>query len=1140
MKGNGSTPRRGASLLAEAARVEREQLTRELMVVGGPSSLYTRRGTLRDDFDPPDTVISGSADASFRLYQQMREDPFVKAAVRQLKFGVLSLPVEVRAGGDAEADARNRDFAWWALDNMSMDLWTVLHGALESLDMGFSVAELVYRVQVGGPWSGKLTLDRIKGKDPESLGFELDDFNNILAVKQRGQEERRFPPDKFLIVTWLGRYGSPWGTAEFRGAYRAWFIKRVLMRLRALHAERNVVPVLRGTVPEGTPREVKDALMEMLEEVQHNSRLVHDDNIGVTALDIAATRTSEWRDFLQDLNQEIVIGITGAFLQMMEGARTGARATGEVHVETAGLTYDAVRAALADRFTTQVLARLVRLNFPDGEIPYLAWTKKDDLAERRATDDFLVNRVGLRLDEDYWYALYDRPRPAAGAAVPTPPALAAAGVRLAEARGGSAFWRPLRLAEEPSRNDVRARGRFFDDHQAATLEAMRGGYAALFDGARAAAAAAYDARGTKIDPRKLDLAVLDPAPLRGVLRRALLVARGRGARDALALVTRRNLLARAKDAGLRTAGRPSVLAVEAPHPVALAAAPLPVGPAGRQEAFEALARSVALTREDFDALLARAGPEAARLAFTVAGLELEQIRSDVQRLAVRALQEGWSLDRFQVELDAASVRYVEPVYARAGTVGEKVLDFHAEMVFRTNAVRAYDDGRADAMRDPVVRDLLPGQEFSAILDDRSTLFCRAHDGFRRPTTDPVWEDLLIPSHFNSVVAGTRVTTRAGAVPVEGVHRGDWVLTHRRHWRRVYDVMAKPNDTGGYVEVTTASGRRLRATGEHPVLTRRGWVRADQLVVGDEAFECHADRLGAVAQSEGVVADTEDAIAQAVCRGRAVLVAHDAVLGAMPEAIDLYDHTVIEQQEVHDGVIDDDLRGSAVAPGREQPCGIGLGERWMSAEPPSERTDHAPANLVAVHGIVRTHGLATSFVESSGFSGRGGAGDDRWGMEIEPGEPARGRGLVAVGDPMAPQREGQSVHARQSELACYGSQRHPSAEVLLLDHASEPSGVVQAGMAGAVVGLAHGHASYVITIELSIVAAVHRREHVGMVHNLAVEEDETYFADGILVHNCRSLILPIDFLDWTAESATKERPAIQPQEGFGRGVGAPFS
>lgn len=41
-----------------------------------------------------------------------------------------------------------------------------------------------------------------------------------------------------------------------------------------------------------------------------------------------------------------------------------------------------------------------------------------------------------------------------------------------------------------------------------------------------------------------------------------------------------------------------------------------------------------------------------------------------------------------------------------------------------------------------------------------------------------------------------------------------------------------------------------------------------------------------------------------------------------------------------------------------------------------------------------------------------------------------------------------------------------------------------------------------------IKSVKKRAYKGYVHNLAVANDETFFANHILVHNCRSLLIPI--------------------------------
>jgi len=73
----------------------------------------------------------------------------------------------------------------------------------------------------------------------------------------------------------------------------------------------------------------------------------------------------------------------------------------------------------------------------------------------------------------------------------------------------------------------------------------------------------------------------------------------------------------------------------------------------------------------------------------------------------------------------------------------------------------------------------------------------------------------------------------------------------------------------------------------------------------------------------------------------------------------------------------------------------------------------------------------------------------------------------------------------------------------------------------------------------------------MVHNLAVEGDETFFAGNILVHNCRSILIPVfvgddeleggsyqdykkDMSEW-GDGVSPENK--WPADGFGRPTGA---
>lgn len=85
-----------------------------------------------------------------------------------------------------------------------------------------------------------------------------------------------------------------------------------------------------------------------------------------------------------------------------------------------------------------------------------------------------------------------------------------------------------------------------------------------------------------------------------------------------------------------------------------------------------------------------------------------------------------------------------------------------------------------------------------------------------------------------------VLTNLGEIPiaqvVAGVERGleFKVLTHTGKWRRV--VGAYRNGVQPVFSVSSERGVTVPSTGNHPYLTKRGWVRTDQLLEGDTCYE----------------------------------------------------------------------------------------------------------------------------------------------------------------------------------------------------------------------------------------------------------------------------------------------------------------
>lgn len=81
-----------------------------------------------------------------------------------------------------------------------------------------------------------------------------------------------------------------------------------------------------------------------------------------------------------------------------------------------------------------------------------------------------------------------------------------------------------------------------------------------------------------------------------------------------------------------------------------------------------------------------------------------------------------------------------------------------------------------------------------------------------------------------------LTRKLGHIKLGHVRVGDEVLTHRGRFRRVEAV----HEQGilPLLEIETHGGRRLRLAYDHPVLTARGWLRADQLSTDDVVATVH--------------------------------------------------------------------------------------------------------------------------------------------------------------------------------------------------------------------------------------------------------------------------------------------------------------
>ena len=177
---------------------------------------------------------------------------------------------------------------------------------------------------------------------------------------------------------------------------------------------------------------------------------------------------------------------------------------------------------------------------------------------------------------------------------------------------------------------------------------------------------------------------------------------------------------------------------------------------------------------------------------------------------------------------AAAIKDGRPISTVIGILddeGKELSRVGLERFARTKFTEVMNRGRISFYEDSGI---VAGYQFSAILDDSTSEICDGlHGRIFKAGEQPV-----PPLHFNALVEGSQILTKNGLIPIENIRVGDEVLTHKGRYCKVYDTMSKFEDKE-YFTIDTDNGLSLKITGEHPVLTTRGWVRADELRMLDD-------------------------------------------------------------------------------------------------------------------------------------------------------------------------------------------------------------------------------------------------------------------------------------------------------------------
>lgn len=190
-----------------------------------------------------------------QIYDQMRRDEQVKAALKFKKDSTLAPGWEVASPGDQPEDWEVTRFVRDNFVMMKGGFSQVLFNTLSALDYGHSVSEKIYKERDVGEWKGKLMVDRIQSLRPHFIDYQVDPYGVLQGVIQRNVmgavaggtgslQGEPIPPVKMVIYTHAFEFGNFYGTSDLEAAYRSWWTKDNAYKWLAVTLERFGMPPL--------------------------------------------------------------------------------------------------------------------------------------------------------------------------------------------------------------------------------------------------------------------------------------------------------------------------------------------------------------------------------------------------------------------------------------------------------------------------------------------------------------------------------------------------------------------------------------------------------------------------------------------------------------------------------------------------------------------------------------------------------------------------------------------------------------------------------------------------------------------------------------------------------------------------------
>lgn len=352
--------------------------TIEKQIAQDPTSEIAINALMVDVIEAFDTGISpyhGRSEIlnkkSFAEAYRTEKDPQIQACLKLFKLSVLQLEMQVKSAIPDDPIAEElAEFTRYLLSDQCWDgtLSQSLYKVLSAIFYGYSISEKKLEYEENGRWKNKLVIRKLKGKKPGMYGFKLNEFDDILAIRNL-YTLQLYPKGKFFIYSCMNDDENPYGNALFDVVYPFQYAKKELLKLLVIYLIKYSAPTLDVIMKDNTDAAKAEA-DKIIKVFQTTSGIRHTDDLELKLLEASKSGQNPYIEAINILDKQMAQAILSSVLSTNEGTNgTGSYAQSKVHQSVTKVLIEYLAKTLADAIYQQIVIPLLQWNFDQNKYP---------------------------------------------------------------------------------------------------------------------------------------------------------------------------------------------------------------------------------------------------------------------------------------------------------------------------------------------------------------------------------------------------------------------------------------------------------------------------------------------------------------------------------------------------------------------------------------------------------------------------------------------------------------------------------------------------------------------------------------------------------------------------------------------------